>query len=591
MIRIDVIGELTMLEQGQFWRNRELREHVAVIENKLAPTIVLLNCTYLNVFTKRWLQANIWIYKDRIVYVGEKLPQRMDDTEVIDCMGQYVVPGYIEPHAHPFQLYNPEELALHAAKFGTTTLVNDNLRFISLLDQETAIQLIEDFNDMNVSMFWWGRYDSQSMLRNNEEKFNTNNILSWIAHPAVIQGGELTSWPQLLAGDDRLLYWIQETKRLKKRVEGHLPGASENTLTKLKLLGASADHEALTGDDIMKRLELGYHVSLRHSSIRPDLSLILEQLIEAGVDNYDQMMFTTDGASPSYNDRGIINVCIAIALKQGVPVEEAYRMATYNPARYFYMDELLGSIAPGRLAHINILYDKNDPHPLSVLAKGKWIVKDGVEIPQDYIIDWETYGLEKLQLDWDLTEDDLQFSIPVGLKMVNDVLLKPYPVKSDITGSNLPEGTEDSFLVLLDRKGKWRVNTVIHGFTTKLGGLCSSFSTTDDIILIGKRKRDMELAWQRVKEIGGGIVFVHDETVIFELPLQLAGAMYKGNMTELMELERKAVSLLEEAGYTFNDPIYTLLFLSSIHLPYVRVTQQGIVDVMKQEVIVPANMR
>ena len=46
-----------------------------------------------------------------------------------------------------------------------------------------------------------------------------------------------------------------------------------------------------------------------------------------------------------------------------------------------------------------------------------------------------------------------------------------------------------------------------------------------------------------------------------------------------------------KAGYTFNDPIYTLLFLSSTHLPYIRVTQQGIVDVKNHEVIVPANMR
>src|SRR5690606_4382432 len=225
-----------MLEQGQFWRNRELREHVAVVENKIAPTIVFTNSTYLNVFTKSWVHANIWIYKDRIVYVGDRMPIKTDNTDIIDCTGQYLVPGYIEPHAHPFQLYNPEELALHAGKFGTTTLINDNIRLLSLFEKKKAFSLIENFHKLAVSMFWWGRYDSQSMLRDNEEKFNTNDILSWVSHPSVAQGGELTSWPQLLAGDDRLLYWIQETKRLNKRVEGHFPGASVDTLTKLKLL-------------------------------------------------------------------------------------------------------------------------------------------------------------------------------------------------------------------------------------------------------------------------------------------------------------------------------------------------------------------
>lgn len=580
-----------MLEQGQFWRNRELREHVAVVENKIAPTIVFTNSTYLNVYTKSWIQANIWIYKDRIVYVGDRMPIKTDDTDIIDCTGQYLVPGYIEPHAHPFQLYNPEELALHAGKFGTTTLINDNIRLLSLFDKKKAFSIIENFHKLAVSMFWWGRYDSQSMLRDNEEKFNTNDILSWVSHPSVVQGGELTSWPQLLAGDDRLLYWIQETKRLNKRVEGHFPGASVDTLTKLKLLGASADHESMTGEEVIRRLQLGYHVALRYSSIRPDLPNILEQLQTEKIAAYDQMMYTTDGSTPSYNERGLINVCIEIALEKGVPLEDAYRMATYNVAKYYQLDELLGSIAPGRLAHINILYEKDDPHPLSVLAKGKWIVRDGVEIKQDTHINWEKHDIKKAEFQWELNKDDLQFSIPIGLKMENDVIMKPYAVDIDITAEYLPTGSDDAFLLLIDRYGKWRVNSVIHGFTKELGGLCSTYSTTDDIIIIGKRKSDMNLAWKRMKEIGGGIVLAHQGKIIYELALPLEGAMYDGSMTQLIEKEKECVKILNEAGYTFNDPIYTLLFLSSTHLPYIRVTQQGIVDVMKYEVIVPANMR
>src|SRR5690606_36234079 len=112
--------------------------------------------------------------------------------------------------------------------------------------------------------------------------------------------------------------------------EGHFPGASVDTLTKLKLLGASADHESMTGEEVIRRLQLGYHVALRYSSIRPDLPNILEQLQTEKIAAYDQMMYTTDGSTPSYNERGLINVCIEIALEKGVPLEDAYRMATYN---------------------------------------------------------------------------------------------------------------------------------------------------------------------------------------------------------------------------------------------------------------------
>src|SRR5699024_570982 len=208
-----------MMEQGQFWRNKQLRDHVAVIDGKLAPTIILQHATYLNVHTKEWLKGNIWIYKDRIVYVGDKMPELTKQTEDVDWLGHYVMPGYIEPHSHPAQLFNPEAFANYAGKYGTTTLLNDSLRLFYLMEKKEAFSFMDACHDLPVSMFWSGRYDSQSKLIDEEALFHTNNVLGWINHPTVIQGGELTAWPKLLDGDDRLLYWIQETKRLHKRVE------------------------------------------------------------------------------------------------------------------------------------------------------------------------------------------------------------------------------------------------------------------------------------------------------------------------------------------------------------------------------------
>ncbi len=579
-----------MLEQGQFWRNKLLRDHVAVVEDELAPSIVFTNGVYLNVHTKQWLQANIWIYKNRIVYVGDRMPKLTQGTDIIDCTGQYLVPGYVEVHSHPSQLYNPEAFAIYAATYGTTTLINDNLRLLNLLDKKKAFSVMDEFQNMPISMFWWGRYDSQSKLIDDEEKFNTDDVLSWINHPLVIQGGELSAWPQLLGGDDRLLYWIQETKRLRKRVEGHFPGASKDTLTKLKLLGASADHEAITGEEVIRRLQLGYHVSLRYSAVRPDLPHLLGTLLEQNIQAFDQMTYTTDGSPPA-NERGTINSCIRVAIESGVDPIDAYRMGTYNGAKYLGIDEVLGSIAPGRIANINILYEKYDPHPLSVLGKGEWIVRDGMSKIKQHYIKWEDYGIDRLSIPWDLTLDDLQFSIPIGLKLKSDVIIEPYAVEIDITVENLPTNNEDSFLVLLDRNGKWRVNTVIQGFTNQLGALGSTFSTTGDMILIGKRKDDMRLAFKRLKEIGGGIVVVHHREILYELALTLKGAMYGGTIDQLQEEKDEITKIMIESGYKFYDPIHCLLYLSATHLPYVRVTPKGIVDVKNQDVIVPANMR
>jgi adenine deaminase len=579
-----------MLENG-YWRNYELRKHVKVVEGKEAPTLVLKNATYLNMYLKQWTTANIWIYHDRIVYVGENMPAENKDTEIVDCEGKYVVPGYMEPHAHPFQLYNPEILARHAGKFGTTTLVNDNLSWLFLLEKEKAFSIIADFDKLPISMYWWSRYDPQTALHNEEEIFNTHDMMEWLSHPSVIQGGELTGWPSLLSGDDRLLYWIQETKRKGKPVEGHLPGASENTLTKLKLLGVSADHESISGKDVMNRLALGYQVGLRYSSIRPDLPQLLEEIVEAGIKNYDHLTMTTDGGTPGFYENGLMNVCIDIAIQKGVPIEEAYRMASFNVAKHFHLEEQLGCIAPGRIANINILQAKDNPHPESVLAKGVWIVRDGTEQEYSSSINWESYGLKPLTFDWDMQISDLQFSIPIGLDMINDVIIKPYAIQADVTVEKLPDNRDDAFLLLLDKNGKWRVNTTIRGFTKNLGGLVSSFSQTGDFVFVGKSKQDMMLAWKRLKEIGGGIVLVHDGEIIAEIPLLLGGKLFAGSMDELIEKEKKLKEKLIQFGYRFNDPIYSILFLSSTHLPYIRITQEGIMDIKKREVLFPATMR
>ncbi|MGP4040890.1 adenine deaminase C-terminal domain-containing protein [Gracilibacillus sp. D59] len=573
------------------WRNKEIRKQVAVIDGKESATLILKNAYYLNVFLRKWLEAHIWIYHDRIVYVGSKLPDSLTDIEVVDCTGKFVVPGYIEPHAHPFQLYNSYELAMYAGQTGTTTLMNDNLSWLYLTNREKAFTLMEDFMRIPVSMYWWARFDSQSEINEEQEIFRDEEVQAWLQHEAVVQGGELTAWPQVLRDDDRILYWMQEAKRLRKPVEGHFPGASEHTLVKLKLLGASSDHEALSGEEVYNRLSMGYRVGLRNSSIRPDLKKLLKELQDLGINSYDFLTMTTDGSTPAFYENGLINQCIQIAIDNGVPEIEAYMMGTYNAAEQFHLEERLGGIAPGRVAHLNILSEANNATPESVIAKGKWLKKDGQLVDQHIEIDWDKYGLGALNLDWQLTEKDLQFSMPVGLKMVNDVIMKPYPITIDANTEEITNSTDESFLMLIDRHGEWRVNTIIKGFTETLGGLASSYSLTGDIVLIGKSKSDLLLAFSRMKEIGGGIVLVHQGKVIFELPLQIAGMMYKGEMPKLIKEDKKLKELLIDHGYQYEDPPYSLLFLSSMHLPFVRITPLGIIDVKKKDILFPAIMR
>ena len=66
-------------------------------------------------------------------------------------------------------------------------------------------------------------------FRHEEDVFSHSNIKAGLSMMHVLQGGELTGWPKLLDGDDMMLHWMQEAKRMQKKIEGHFPGASEKT--------------------------------------------------------------------------------------------------------------------------------------------------------------------------------------------------------------------------------------------------------------------------------------------------------------------------------------------------------------------------
>lgn len=576
-----------------FWTKAQMRKQVAVIQGELAPSLVLTNVTYLNTALKKWVKANIWILHDRIVYVGEKMPDCTNGTEITDLEGKFVVPGYIEPHCHPFQLYNPQSFSRYALQRGTSVFLADNFMLLFEMNISKALSFMEDVNDLPSNFFWWCRYDAQTELLEEENYFSEKSVRQLLESPYVLQGGELTSWPRVLQGDDTLLHWMLKTKKAGKKIEGHLPGASEKTLTAMTLLGVDCDHEAMTGTEVMDRLNAGLQVSLRYSSIRPDLPKLLRQMKEEGITNYERIFMTTDGSTPAFYEEGVTDKMLQIALEAGLDPVDAYMMVSYNVARYYGLDHLFGMVAAGRVAHLNILDDVTNPLPESVLAKGKWMKRDGKDVSddRDFQFDWEGHGIKKREIKWDLQDEDFQFSGLVGIEMYNSVITRPYNVSISPFSEEINGESDECFLMLIDKEGKWRTNTIVKGFAKNLYGFASSYSNTGDLLIIGKSKKDMALAFKRLKEVGGGIVLAERGEIVAEIKLPLAGGMSNLSIEELVVEEKRLTNALRERGYQYEDPIYSLLFFSSTHLPYIRITQRGIYDVKKKGLLFPSIMR
>lgn len=571
------------------WKIHDIREQINVIDGNKSPSMVITNTRYLHGIYKKWVEGNIWILDDRIVYAGPKMPPTTDGAEIVDAKGKTIVPGYIEPHVHPYQLYNPLTLADYAGQTGTTTFLSDNLTLFLFLKNTDAFHIMDQLKEQPFHFYWWMRYDSQTELIREHNLFTSSALSEWGMRQDVLMGGELTGWPRLLAGDDQLLYWLQFSRANHKKIETHLPGASSRTLARLKIFGADGDHEAMTIEDVEARILQGYAVTLRHSSIRPDLPILLKDIVARDLDIFDHLMMTTDGATPTFYEDGIMDKCIQVALDAGVDPIKAYQMATYNVANYYDVTHLHGLIATGRFATLNFLEDEFHPTPTDVLSKGVWLKRHNERVHQMEDIDWGPF--EKFDLPVELTDEDFQFSMPFGVEMVNDVITKPYSTNLHTNEGHLSHDHDECYLMLLDRQGQWRVNTLIKGFANSLQGFASSYSCTGDIILIGKDVESMLLAFNEMKKMGGGLVLVEDGEVVASLPLTMGGNVSKLSVVEVIEQEKVLKAALRDRGFVHGDAIYTLLFLQSTHLPYVRITQRGIFDVMKKQVLFPSVMR
>ena len=140
---------------------------------------------------------------------------------------------------------------------------------------------------------------------------------------------------------------------------------------------------------------------------------------------------------------------------------------------------------------------------------------------------------------------------------------------------------------LLDRKGEWISRALVSGFADGLDGLASTYNTTTHLLVMGLRPEAMAKAAQRVRELGGGIVIAHGDSIIYELPLPITGMMSDRSFLEVVRENQRLSHTMNEAGYEHHDILYTLLFLTCDFLPALRLTPLGLLDVKASQALIP----
>ena len=128
------------------------------------------------------------------------------------------------------------------------------------------------------------------------------------------------------------------------------------------------------------------------------------------------------------------------------------------------------------------------------------------------------------------------------------------------------------------------------GLVTGFGLRRGAFATTvahdaHNIVAVGVDDRALAICVRRLGEIGGGIVVVEDDTVVGELPLPVAGLLADGPAEEVVERLEHLQELLRERGVTIEAPFMSLSFLALSVIPSLKITDRGLVDVDRFELV------
>jgi adenine deaminase len=105
------------------------------------------------------------------------------------------------------------------------------------------------------------------------------------------------------------------------------------------------------------------------------------------------------------------------------------------------------------------------------------------------------------------------------------------------------------------------------------------------VVVLGVDDADMAACVQRMPEIGGGIVIAEGGRVVEELPLPIAGLM---SDQPLAAVHKRMVSMeqrLARMGVTMSAPFMTMSFLALSVIPELKITDRGLVDVNRFELV------
>ncbi|MDO8691936.1 MAG: adenine deaminase C-terminal domain-containing protein [Dehalococcoidia bacterium] len=585
-------------------RKRETKALMDVALGHRPAQLLVENCRLVNVYSGEILDGQtVATWGERIASVGSSRPQTSGATRVIDGKGLFLMPGFIDVHAHLDMFQHPLTLAEAALPTGTTAAYTESHETVGALGALGLDLLLDLAGRLPFHLFvglppaapQYPEWEGDPIL-------SLPQVRRYLRHKRVLGLSEVIPWVRILAQEDFLLDELSAAGRLGKRIEGHTAGASGARLQALAGAGLTSCHESITAQEVIDRLRLGLYTMMRHGSIRADM----EELAKAFRDHPDldtsRVMLTPDTVFPSdLIAHGYMDNLIAVSVEAGIPPMKAIQMSTINPATYMRMESHLGGVAPGRYADMVLAPDLRRPRPEMVICRGEVVATHGKLLkPFGLSLDawtrapwregrWpkEMPGMEDLRAPASVADGSVTLpTIHLGHKVLTQRREVTLPVRD---GAICLDPDQDVVKVaMVNRSGDGFVKAFVSGIKAPFGGLASTMAHDHHhLMVLGSRDEDMLLAVERLKEIGGGMAIVDRGRLEAELPCPIGGVQPSAPLTEVASQMNGMADWLKSRGCPLESPLFTIVFMSFASLPALRMTPSGILDVKMGRIIYP----
>jgi adenine deaminase len=569
------------LHSGQMYGSRTvdapLSRRLAVARGDEPADLVIRGGKVLSVFTREWLDTDVAVVDGWIAGLGE-----YDGDEILDASGRYVVPGFIDAHMHlESSKLLVDEFARLVLPFGTTAVVADPHEIANVLGTDGVHWLLDSTAGLPLDVYFMASSCvPASQFESPRRELSTGDLDALLRRRRVIGVAEMMNFPGVIGGLPSELAKLE----LAEHVDGHAPGVLGRSLNAYAAAGIRSDHEAYTVEEGQERLRLGLWLLIREGSAARNLQALLPLLAEYGP---SRIAFCTDDREPEHiADDGHINSMVRDAVAFGISPEDALVCATLSPALWHGLSHL-GAVAPGYHADLLVLPDLEAFVPDQVLKRGRPVA----DIPHADVPDWVrhtvrigAFGPEMFRIPW--TGGPARVIGIIPGQIVTDSLVEEIAPHAGEALAD-PERDLAKIAVVERHLGTGRVGLgFVRGFGLKRGALASTVAhDAHNVVVVGMNDASMAAAVRRLANRGGGIVVVDGADVLAELPLPIAGLLSDARLDEVVAGSRAVIEAAKELGCELEAPFQHLAFLALSVIPSLKVTDRGLVDVNRFELV------